>query len=97
MKSALSHIEDVFAYDAEFDKARIEANLELLNFLGDYIMNHPTERFGQVLRNLGIVVESNLQEGGHIWLNGFNEEPQDTLTRVKKSIADADNAEKNGG
>lgn len=101
MKSTLQHIEDAFARDKAFDKTRTEANLELLNLLGDYIMNHPTQRFGQILRNLGVIRE--IRSGfapdsmPPQWVNDFNTESTEILRRVRASIQEAlDAAEKDG-
>lgn len=65
-------------------KGRKEANLEILRQLKHYLTMNPDIRFGQALRNTGAVVDFVDNDGDVCWANHFNEEPQDTLARMKK-------------
>lgn len=96
-EDVLEEVNKVFSGNPKFDRERADATFELLNLLGQYLINHPTERFGQALRNLGITVDTENPDGDIYWCNGFYEEPQVTLARVLKGIADAAEAEKRGG
>lgn len=76
---------------------RIVANAEIMVRLGRYLTQNPDIRFGQALRNLGIVVDfqkppANPGEWNPVeWMNHFNEEPWDMLKRM-----DETKGEKNG-
>lgn len=75
------------SYDAE----RMTANTELIQILTQYLITHPHERFGQALRNLGIVEEVNSVTGpfeiaARNWVNEFSVEPTVVLKRVKDGI-----------
>lgn len=66
---------------------RQTANLELLYLLRRYVLENPEQRLGQALINLGITNPSG---------NGqFYEEPDVTLSRVKKILEELDAAQKN--
>lgn len=80
--------------DSTRDAARVAANLELIQVLAQYLTDHPTERFGQALRNLGIVSDREVainagrgrEELELIWDNEFSTEPTATLARVKQTL-----------
>ena len=67
---------------------RRNANAEILGMLADYITENPDQRFGQILRNTGVVVdyqEVDVADNGTTltkWTNHFNEEPDVTLKRM---------------
>lgn len=66
-----------FAYN------RFKSNMEILEKLKEYLEEHPTQRFGQALRNLGIVVDRKDNATDFpVWENHFNEEPQLMLARM---------------
>lgn len=75
----------------DFDKRRQDANVELIQLLAQYLTDRPSERFGQALRNLGIVSEREvvINEGGGreslelIWENEFMTEPHAMVARAK--------------
>lgn len=83
--------------DPALDAKRFAANVKLIQIVTEYLLEHPQERFGQALRNLGITVDSTLPDGDIYWCNGFYEEPTETLKRVEQNILDAQEAEKRGG
>jgi hypothetical protein len=63
--------------------SRQKDNLEILNRLREYVATSPDERFGQILRNIGIINDYRDEEDGlHKWANHFNEEPSDMLKRM---------------
>ena len=69
-------------------KSRKQLNLEVLDELRDYICKNPEQRFGQALRNVGIVdticFRDNIPElDGVYFTNIFYEEPEITLKRIQ--------------
>ena len=75
------------------DEKRLKANRELVKILAEEIEKRPSERFGQILRNSGFVVENILQQDLQdgvmtLWANGFNQEPWETLARVAARLKD---------
>lgn len=79
--------------DPKFDRARLEANMELLTILMGLVSNHPEQRFSQILRNYGFVRETRpvnpeSLESQHVvdWCNEFYAEPQEVLKRVKERL-----------
>lgn len=73
--------------DPKFDKARADANFELLGILSQHLVENPQIRFGQALRNLGFVKESIGMGGDSIWRDEFSVEPTELLKRVKETKA----------
>lgn len=73
---------------------RKQVNLQIVEALRDYVNKHPEQRFGQILRNIGIVatvpVDPMLMKGPY-FTNIFNEEPEKTLARIFKQLEE-DNA-----
>lgn len=65
----------VFAPNPAFDRARTEANMELVQVLAQFLVDHPSLRFGQALNSLGML------DPGTAMV-----EPQDMLKRAKKII-----------
>ena len=66
---------------------RKEANMEIVRLLVNYINDNPDQRFGQILRNVGVVVDYwNEQEMKKDWMNHFNEEPQAMLDRMLEQM-----------
>lgn len=64
----------VFQKDPEFDRAREEANAELIQLVAQYLTDYPSQRFGQALNNLGLLYNAPMAE------------PQDQLKRAKKIL-----------
>lgn len=63
---------------------RLKANREIMKMLSKAIRDNPDARFGQILRNLGVVrITSNL-DGLPTWINEFNTESSVTLELMKK-------------
>lgn len=59
---------------------RLEANIEILERLFEVVEKNPQLRFGEVLRNLGIVRELRLPMVSYpLWTNEFNTESTATL------------------
>jgi hypothetical protein len=67
---------------------RKEANMEIIRLLVNCINMAPDQRFGQLLRNTGVIIDR-MESGDNSpkWMNHFNEEPQAMLERMKKEIA----------
>lgn len=70
---------------------RKQINLKIIDELREYICRHPEQRFGQALRNVGIVDTVNLTSHtdngleafrGPYFTNIFYEEPEKTLDRI---------------
>lgn len=79
-----------------FDQKRLNDNLELIRLLTEYVEKYPSQRFGQALRNIGIldtvlVKERGMEEwdSGNMYIDGMimHAEPCDLLIRVKKELA----------
>lgn len=85
-KKYLDEVMGVFSPDVKFDRSRYDANVKLIQILAQYLTDHPSERFGQALRNLEIVQESRLQDGGVCWFNEFNTEPREMVQRAKLAL-----------
>lgn len=65
---------------------RQEANVEILQMLGEAVMKYPDLRFGQILVNLGIIeYERNTYDESLITKDPFNEESVVTLNRIRKN------------
>lgn len=66
--------------------SRLTDNLTILKRLKTYVQRNPDQRFGQILRNIGIIVDY-IPEGEHAphWSNHFNEEPSTMLERMKQT------------
>lgn len=76
-----------------FDNKRYENNKKILKLLEEYVEFAPSQRFGQIIRNIGLVdtiVLDHLtdKDRGPYFTNIFNEEPDKTLVRVKADIDD---------
>ena len=71
-----------------YDAARLEANRELVKILAAEIEKRPSERFGQILRNCGFVLENPLGGWPALWANEFSQEPWATVERVKARLKD---------
>jgi len=64
--------------------SRLTYNLAILAQLESYLKANPDIRFGQALWNLQIVRQTKPQGAdGSFWMDGYYEEPKDTLKRVK--------------
>ena len=66
---------------------RKEANLQILAKLTRYVMLNDDQRFAQILRNTGVIVD--FQDppgvGEPKWANHFNEESTSMLKRMDKN------------
>ena len=63
---------------------RKEANIQILAKITEYVTLYPDTRFGQALRNLGVIVDFQ-DPPGHgepKWSNHFNEESDSILKRM---------------
>jgi hypothetical protein len=67
----MAQVLGVFPPDAKFDRKRREANTKLIQLLTQYLTKYPHERFGQALRNIGIVTDCPYDSRD--WHNHFNE------------------------
>jgi hypothetical protein len=62
--------------------------------ISQYVEDNPDQRFGQVLRNLGVVVDVGVKDSAdeewetpdYYWFRGIHEEPINTLIRMKKAL-----------
>lgn len=65
---------------------RQNANIEILQMIGDVVMKYPDLRFGQILVNLGIIeYERNTYDETLITKDPFNEESVVTLNRMREN------------
>lgn len=71
--------------ESEMIRRRQEYNRELVTLLQEQIENFPSERFSQVLRNLGFVAQSEVS-GRVVWEDEFNFEPWELLGRVRREL-----------
>jgi len=98
----LVSIATFFAYqgeklpDNELDAKRLNDNLEIVQLLTEYIENHPSQRFGQVLRNTGIIQDVGVKDSSkpewetptyYIDRILIHEEPGIILERMEKELA----------
>ncbi len=88
---------DVFKPNPQFDKERQLANLEILKLLLAYAAENPSQRFGQILRNTGILQDVGVKDSSredwetpdyYIDRVLVHEEPQLILERMKKELAE---------
>ena len=67
---------------------RKEANLAILAKLTEYVMLNDYQRFGQILRNIGIVIDemdiNKDGEGRMVWNNHFYEDSFLMLKRMEE-------------
>lgn len=62
---------------------RQDANLKIVKRIWQACKDYPDWRFGQILRNLGVVEEYRNEEGvPESWINHFNKESVKTLERM---------------
>jgi hypothetical protein len=86
-----------------FDKARNKsvnprqiANRAILKLLQEQVESQPDSRFGQILRNTGVVVDVGIRDSSkpdwetpdYYWERGIHEEPWHTLARMYRDIAE---------
>ena len=66
---------------------RYELNLQIVAKLFNYLIENKDERFGQALRNVGVIVDFQDPPGAGEpkWFNHFNEEPSSMLKRIEKT------------
>ena len=70
---------------------RQDANVDILAHLFNYIVRNPDQRFGQILRNTGVVVDVGVRDSAqaewetpdYYWARGVHEEPMATLARME--------------
>ena len=66
------------------DSRRVIANTELVRILEARVQAHPSQRFGQILRNNNFIRDgAEGKNGEHLWHNAFNDEPEVILERVR--------------
>lgn len=69
----------------EMIEKRQEANVEILQMIGDAVMKYPDLRFGQILANLSVLkYEHDYINDVSIVHDPFHEESVVTLNRMKK-------------
>jgi hypothetical protein len=67
---------------------RKDANIQILAKLTTYVMLNDDQRFGQILRNIGVIVDFMGMDrlDGHVqWSNHFNEESTSILSRMEQT------------
>ena len=88
--------------DLELQEAmtpRQAANIEILNILYQFAIEHPTQRFNQILANLDINETSVVVIGDAFFgyketvyiIDKYHEEPGETLARVKEAFEKSKN------
>jgi len=79
-----------------FDRERHCTNLTILKILADYAAQNPSQRFGQILRNTGVLLDIGVKDSSqedyetpdyYISRDVIFEEPQVTLSRIEKVLA----------
>ena len=79
-----------------FDAQRMEDNLTILNVLKKYTEDNPTQRFGQILRNCGIICDVGVRDSSkpewetpeyYVDRQIIFEEPSIILERIEKTLA----------
>lgn len=58
-------------------------NMKILRKIEAYIRKHPDQRFGQILRNSGAILDKYDGDGPPKWINEFNTEPHVILKRME--------------
>lgn len=80
-----------------FDLKRQKDNLKIVELLINYIEENPSQRFGQILKNLEVFERKMVQERGmEEWQTGnvyidhqvVHDEPSIILERMKKALAE---------
>ena len=80
----------------EFDAQRQEDNLEIISLVKKYVKRHPEQRLGQVLRNVGILLDVGVRDSSknqwetpvyYIDRDIVHEEPCVILDRMQKVLA----------
>ena len=67
-------------------RTRLASNKEILKRLAKAVKENPDQRFGQLLRNLDVIVEIRNQQGiPSYWQNDFNTESVAILGRMMKA------------
>jgi hypothetical protein len=69
----------------QIDILRQNDNAELLTILTQYLVDNPGIRFGQALRNLGIIRELRGKVTPE-WVNEFYTEPSEMIKRAKDAL-----------
>jgi hypothetical protein len=95
----LGGVATLFAFQSEtgpqnsLDAKRLDDNLEIIQLLTEYIEANPSQRFGQVLRNTGVIQDINIPKEPHempdMYLDRqlLFEEPDIILKRIEKHLA----------
>lgn len=73
---------------------RRKINIQILKLLSKHIEKNPDQRFGQILRNTGVVVDIGIRDSSqkewetpdYYWMRGVHEESSLTLIRMNGSI-----------
>lgn len=75
--------------------SRQEINRQILKIIGMAVEQWPEQRFGQILRNLGVVEQTGLMRVSNhgkiareenYWYNEFMTEPEYTLARIMENV-----------
>lgn len=72
----------------EFDAARLEDGLEVLSILKQFLKDHPEQRLGQAMLNIGIIYDAPESKESKYYISRqiIHEEPSTTLDRVQKTM-----------
>ena len=63
--------------------ARQATNMKILRKIEAMVRKCPDQRFGQILRNSGAILDVYTGEGPPTWINEFNVEPKVVLKRME--------------
>lgn len=82
------------------NQSRLQINLQILDQLGKYLRKYPDQRFGQALRNIGIVdsisavphegPEAHLKSVRIVFSNEFYTESHETLRKVWERLNESE-------
>jgi hypothetical protein len=66
------------------DKERFECGIKILELAAKELVKQPSLKLGQLLINIGVVLEAN---DGPYWVDEFNLETKELLVRVEETLA----------
>lgn len=76
---------DILRPNKKIDTSRKTANAELVGILAQFIIENPTQRFGQALINLNIITTSTATLPVQ-WNNEYHTEPHVMVNRAKAAL-----------
>ena len=68
--------------------SRLEANRAILGVITELVERYPDQRFGQLMRNYGVIKEIRNDWIPVAWSNEFNLESDELLKRIVKTTAE---------